>query len=367
MNNKLENYNYGVDLLKIISMMFIIVLHILSHGGVLNSSMKLPQHTTVWLIEMLCVCGVNCFALTSGFVGYRKQDQKIKFSNLITLWIQVIFYSFGITLFFFIFTEHDIEYSTLIKSILPLTFGSYWYFSAYVGMFMLMPFLNIIVNKMERKDFVKAVICCLLLFSVYGVVVSRYNDPFKINNGYSMVWLSFMYCLGAFIRKYNLSSEISYKKLAVIIIGCYLFMLIWFISIGSFIGHGISNLFISYISPTVVCISIGLLMTFSKLKFNSLVRKSILFFSPAVFGVYLIHDHPIFSEFVIKNQFSFLGTLSVFKIIFILLGIMLIIFIFCIFIDKVRIILFKFLHIKKLAIYLDKTLNHILDKLVDIF
>ena len=85
-----KNYNYGIDLLKIISMMFIICVHVMGHGGVLTSNISNLQYMVCWIIDILVYCGVNCFAMISGFVGY-KEDAVPKYSRYIELWIEVFF------------------------------------------------------------------------------------------------------------------------------------------------------------------------------------------------------------------------------------------------------------------------------------
>ncbi len=50
----LTDRNYGIDLLRIISMMILPVLHVLEHGGVLNASITLSlNYCTAWFLNIL--------------------------------------------------------------------------------------------------------------------------------------------------------------------------------------------------------------------------------------------------------------------------------------------------------------------------
>lgn len=92
--------NYGIDLLRIGSMFMIVLLHILGAGGMLGAtSYHVSFNRILWLIEIACYCAVNCYAIVSGYVGYK---QKFKFTNIIVLWLQVFFYTFLINLVFWI-------------------------------------------------------------------------------------------------------------------------------------------------------------------------------------------------------------------------------------------------------------------------
>ena len=86
--------NIGIDLLKIVSMLMIVTLHMLGHGGVLDDMPPMSRcYQVAWLIEIACYGAVNCYALASGFLTARCNIRK-----LMELWLQVMFYSLMITI-----------------------------------------------------------------------------------------------------------------------------------------------------------------------------------------------------------------------------------------------------------------------------
>ena len=92
----MKERNYGIDLLKIVSMFMVVVLHVLRHGGILENVPILSINDTVaWVMEILCLCAVNLFALTTGYLCI---DKKFNFKNVINLWIWVLFYNVLFTL-----------------------------------------------------------------------------------------------------------------------------------------------------------------------------------------------------------------------------------------------------------------------------
>ncbi|MBR4123004.1 MAG: hypothetical protein IKT93_01140, partial [Clostridia bacterium] len=70
----MKQRNVGIDILRVISMFFIIVGHILAQGGgltaYLNGGMNNSYHFFN-ILFILALCGVNCFALVSGYVGWQ--------------------------------------------------------------------------------------------------------------------------------------------------------------------------------------------------------------------------------------------------------------------------------------------------------
>ena len=61
--------NYGIDLLRIISMFFVLILHCYGQGGIIyHATQGTIQYKFSWMIEIIAYCAVNIFALISGYV-----------------------------------------------------------------------------------------------------------------------------------------------------------------------------------------------------------------------------------------------------------------------------------------------------------
>ena len=84
-----QKRNYGIDLLRIFSMINKINLHINSKSGFLRLNSNDIKYKSIWRLEIFSYFAVDCFGLISGIVGFNKY----KFSNLIYLWFISAFYS----------------------------------------------------------------------------------------------------------------------------------------------------------------------------------------------------------------------------------------------------------------------------------
>lgn len=104
----MKTRNYGIDFLRMISMIMIVMLHTLGHGGILRSVSFLSVHYQIaWLLEVIAFGAVNTYAMISGFVSV---DSHFKISNILILWLQVLFYGILInTVFFFCFRKAEIH------------------------------------------------------------------------------------------------------------------------------------------------------------------------------------------------------------------------------------------------------------------
>ena len=306
-----QERNYGIDLLRMVAMFLVVVLHILGQGGVLGKTQAYSgQYLVGWFLEIAAMCSVNLYALISGYVGIHS---KYRVTNIVVLWLQVFLYSFGIAVLTAIFRPDFCSFSGVIEYAFPVITKKYWYFSAYVCLFLFMPLLNAGVNALSKKSLQRIVVAMLLVFTVAASAAKETShDPFVLSSGYSGIWLMILYVVGAYIGKYGLWENVPQPALPGIFFGCAALSLaikVLIRRLNSVVSGTAYNLkFVSaFISPLTVIGSIALLLFFSRLRCGSISKKVIALFAPAAFGVYIIHVHPIIWEHVIKDRFAFLA------------------------------------------------------------
>lgn len=301
METKTQERNYGIDLLRIVSMLMVVILHLLGKGDVLGSGGGVSfRYASAWMFEAAAHCAVNCYALISGYVGVQA---KYRYTNFAMLWLHGFFYSVLLTVPFLIFKPETRSLWTLVSAVLPIFRGQWWYLTAYAFLFLLMPMLNFVVRNVPKKQF-RAVLTVVFAAVFVSNVLSSFNAAdFGLDDGYSALWLALLYLLGGYIREYDPFSDVSSKKLVLLYAGAVL--LTWGLKIGvefflpnGISGHAIPHSFLySYLSSTVVLSAVALLTLFSRMRIRGGAVRSIGFFAPLSFGVYLIHEHPLFREY----------------------------------------------------------------------
>lgn len=300
--------NYGIDALRIVSMLMIVVLHILGTGGVLESSIK-TNYWIAWFLEIACFCAVNCYALISGYVGVFS---KYKIGNLAYIWCQVAFYSVLITMGFKVFCPQSVGKTEILSAFLPIVSKQYWYVTAYAILFLFIPFLNAGIEKLSQKQLGFFLGSIFIFSSLLQPVIHHFwGDVFLLGAGYSALWLIILYVLGGYIRKYGLFNKIKRHRtsvflslfvLSTLITWCSKFLLETFSK--RFFGKTTGvDIFINYQSITMVASAVFLLLAFEKINFAPAVAKIIAFLSPLAFSVYLIHVQHLVFEKILKDRF----------------------------------------------------------------
>ena len=347
--------NYGIDLLRIISMLSVVFLHVLGHGGILNSGLSPIKFSTAWFLEILAYPAVNCFVLISGYIGYKSEKIFPKPKNLLVLSFTVAFYSISLFLLFMFFGSETLGLQELVKSFFPIIMKNYWFFTAYVGLFLLSPLLNLLVYKSN----IKHTFVYLIVFSLFSII-STINDSFSLLSGYSVMWFVFIYLIGAIIKKYNLSNLFSRRIWFVIFISS--FAITWISKILLHFSNipflaNCSDILANYVSPTIVLMAIGMFCCLSKINCSSSFSSVISFFATSAFSVYLIHDNTFVRRYMISKIHSFISDLNFFLFTLSIIGFVVAIFLTCILVDKIRILFFKLIKIDKLSEQIEKLIK----------
>lgn len=360
----MKNRNYSLDFLRLLAMFMVVTLHVLGHGGLLSSTIPgSSAYYTAWLMEALALCAVNCYGILSGYIGV---DGQYRYTNIILLWLQVAFYSIGITLLLSHIGKIELTSDILKASIFPVIHGEYWYFTAYVGLFFFIPIVNTAISSMTTQQLRTIFITCIIIFCLLPTYF--HTDPFALGGGYNFVWLLLLlYIIGGCINKGNLFSSISCWLCGI----GYLFFssFAWIFKLiveknifQTQLYFSNPNLLMEYTAPSILFAAIFLFMMFKKIHMPSFLIRVIKTFSPAAFGVYLIHDNRKIREFFISGISAYLFEYKTTEIVFEILIIVVKIYLICLCIDFLRHNIFRFLKIKELLYSVEK---HIFKNLWD--
>ena len=349
-----SNRQYGIDFLKIISMLMIVLLHILNHGGVLKELNSFSaQYAAAHFLQCMAVCAVNVYVMISGYL-YVEKD--FKFQNIVRLWITVLFYSVTLPLLLK-FSGQDIGIKTILSGFFPILRSQYWFFTQYFALFFMIPVLNWVI---KNRQLAKRTLITLVLLLAVLPVFALGKDLFRVSDGYSFIWFIVLYLCGGYIKEYHVDTKISPKGAIIGYISCV--FLIWLLEIGTYVivsevfgDTRYTEIFVHYTSPLVLGSAFFLLVLFSKIKFKSTMITSILpTISALTFGVYLIHDNPSIREKLMIGKFVECTGLSCIGLVIHVLSSVLVIFTVCALIEYCRTVLFRYLKINGLAVKIER-------------
>ena len=332
----------SIELLRIICMLLIIAHHYACHGGF--DFINTPFSKKLFFVQCLYSggkIGVNIFVLISGYFLCKTRFQ---WKKLLKLELEVIFYSIIIGGIFHIFYPEKESLENLIKEFTPLLSDNYWFYTAYFGMFLISPILNLLLEKLNKTMHLHIIISSFILWSIIpGVPKSN------------LLWFSILYFCGSYIRLY--SEDLKYQPKTYLLYGLLLYMAIFIYIYISGKNNYRNNIykFGNYDNFLIVIISILFFIAFSKIDIGT--NKIINRISSATFGIYLIHDNNLIRPFLwisILKNYSYINSKF---IILHSLGSILVVFVLCLLIDLLRSCIFEGIKnycIKPLSLLLHK-------------
>ncbi|MCM1174339.1 MAG: acyltransferase [Blautia sp.] len=348
----------NMELLRVFSMLMIVMIHLMDKTeAITDIEAGRPMYYAGWILMAVCRTGNNCFVLIS---GYFSKESRFRLEKLLRLYVQVFFYSVTIAALM-VFLHVDLTSSRLLAVVLPVTHREYWFATVYIGLYCLMPFLNIMVDRTEERELRHLLIVLGILFSV--IPTFFYASGWMGESGaYSIVWFVFLYLAGAYIRNYGREMAEKYKSKWIY---CFLgtigiVPLVRFAAVlleGTEIAVKAPAILYSSNSLPMLCASLCLLMFFCSVRIERPgLSRAINRVGGLTFGIYLIHNNVNLSHYLwekcrVHYWFAEKGNLLV------VMGILIAVFAACGFVEWLRQQLFKVLKTEKLIKWAAETME----------
>lgn len=366
-NERRKEFFWGIDALRLVAMVGVVVLHTLGRSGLLQSG-DTSQFRTAWFLEALAYYAVDAFCIISGFVQYSDNPKPIKISRIISLWITVFFYGLAVTICFLIFSDVKVGAREFLTAVLPLTRGEYWFFSSYVGMFLFSPIINEAVRRMKDRTLfiLGGLLLALTTVELFAVRLGTDALPLVLDKGYSSIWFCVMYFVGAVTKKTRIYDRLNAKKISCLAIALCLVCIswVWKIFIGDAlseqipIGKNWDRLLLEYISPTIVSVAFLMVVVFANIRIGKAGQRVLKCITPSVFSIYLLNSHPLIAHNLYdETHLQVLNNLNGGILVVTVLGISIAYSVACIIIDIVRAGLFKICKFDETIKRIDDVIN----------
>lgn len=269
--------NSGLELLRIIAIFMIICIH--AFGLVQGIRVNQVGKETTRIVNCICNMGVSCFVLISGYFGVKRDWKKIA-----RLEIMVIFFSFCTTLLLAVaFPEvyHGSELlELLIKSCIPVISRKHWFYTCYICLLLLSPWLNDALERMTKRQFEGLLFTLLCLFSIFPTF---FYFEIMQDGGKGLVNMIVVYILGRYIRKYG---DFEMEKKKAVLIFLILLVISYISSLYLFTIGGIHHSFIKDNSIVNIGMAVMLLYLCKDVKWHCGWLNQV---SSHIFGIYILN------------------------------------------------------------------------------
>lgn len=287
----------NIEKLRCLAMMMVVVLHFLGKGNLLGDVTD-PEMSAVgaaaWVLEALCIVAVNCYMLIS---GYFLCESSFKLSRLLKLYLQIWVYSVGVGVVAWatgLAPAEEINTHYFLSLLFPISMGHYWFMTAYIFLYLLLPLVGIAVKRMTKEQLNLVLIMYLGIFCMLKSVL-----PFRLEEdgqGYDFLWYLCVFLVAAYIRKFGVRFlERRWRCLCLYLGGCAAMLLELYLLRGMYLRSGSFGLILKisfeYNHIFVLLASVGLFGWFLLGKNEGVMANAAAMIAPYVLGVYLLHEN----------------------------------------------------------------------------
>lgn len=309
----------GYDILRVILICMIVVIH---SSCKLLWKLESSSNSSLLMLEIysLCVCAVPCFFILSGSLLLRANGvitQRELFSYRIKKqFIPFVLWSMIYVMLRCMYGTEIFSISAFFNLIKEPAYSQFWFMYTLLAIYLLLPFLQILTQNMNRRQF-EYLLILWGIFSCITHVLNVYVPDFYISPHIDLVvcegYLGF-FLLGNYLQRYT--KEITWKKASLlfilgIVITSVTVFCEWTFSDAD-VAMGISRACSDYLFPGAILSAIGLYTLFQNYPFKeSAIAHKIASLSDLTLGVFYVHMIILtfIEKFIITNESSIILTL----------------------------------------------------------
>ena len=280
----------NIELLRIMCMFVIVVQHYLSRDGIVESYKVFDFNNNLGhFLRCLGYPSLVAFVMISGFFLFGRG---FRINRILAISIQTLFYALLCLPIGFLCNYFSLKLAA--QSVLILLFGDqgYWYVPVYIGMCLIIPFVEPYFVKCSKKQYETGLF--IILTMMFIIPTYQGFNGFRENQG--VLTFVAVYLAAGYIRRFfdDFKESLGKWKIAVV------FCITWVLSystypIGTFLNLklfektviGMNNIF-------ALVMGICMFLFFYTCDLGS--SKVINTISASTFAVYLLHENPIIRE-----------------------------------------------------------------------
>ncbi len=273
----------NIELLRILTICGVVVLHYNGYFGFSAAAPGSVNFHILSVLEVLFICAVNLFVLISGyFLCESTQRKAIKVVELVVQVMVIGVVKYGLSL---LFGSTAFSLSGLVGSALP----NNYFVTFYLTLYLLSPYLNVLLNKLSQKQFAALLCLSFCLFSLWPTLLdllSEMGHPFwgmyttnteGSQAGYSILNFMLMYLLGAYLKKHPVTfAPWKYGIGFAVCVAILALLQLYFPAVAR-----------AYSNPLVVAEAVLLFLLFQRLHFSSKLVNTL---AAGTFTCFLLHD-----------------------------------------------------------------------------
>ena len=294
----------GIELLKIIAIIFILLSHSMPDGDAgLHSSaidINLGMNLQVFIIQILHnfgQIGNDIFIVCSCW--FLIDSVEVRGEKIATLFGDAFFVSvFSLVIFSIIGYRFPTLY--FIRQFIPVINGNSWFLPCYILLYAIHPLLNIIISELNKKQLCSFSACLFVMYCCIYFVL--HNDGFFYSE---IIGFITIYYITAYVKKYliwNIRNTKTSSILIILSVVCMVGVNIFSNYVTMKTGKGLYSRWNDFINPQFLIMAFGGLGIALNGKFSN---RIINYISSLSLLIYITHTNRIVRDYVRFDFFQY--------------------------------------------------------------
>ena len=203
----------GLDLVRATAILFVVILHSTTLSGMLSGEILSAKWSITVYLRHLAFCCVPLFIMLTGHLQRNKKLSLTYYKGIIPLLVSYTLISI-ISLFAKSYFDNSLILtpSYILRTILNFTANDYaWYFEMYIGLFLLIPFLNCLYNGLNSGRAKLALIFTLSFLTLLPQTILSFSPAYgsgsiELNilpDFFKDLYIFTYYFIGAYFAEYK--------------------------------------------------------------------------------------------------------------------------------------------------------------------
>lgn len=205
----MKKRKFGLDIIRVLAVFFVIAVHFFQNTDFYSITIRGKLPFILIFFRWIFFISVPLFLLLTGYLQSNKKLDKKYYKGIIRILISYFFISIITLIFRFCYLKQGGSRLAAIISIfnfkaIPIS----WYIKMYIGLFLLIPFLNILYKGIKSKKGKQCLILTLLIMTslspLFNYIKIRGIYLEIIPDWWNSIYPLTYYFIGSYIKEYQL-------------------------------------------------------------------------------------------------------------------------------------------------------------------
>lgn len=177
---KLNKRNTSMDIIRVVAVFFVVSIHfLLNNEYYYEDNIGVNMFIMCTMRTLFATC-IPLFLLLTGYLMSKKTLCKRYYLGLVRIMLIYVISGIVCALFKRNYLKLDIDFKTAVMELLNFTLAPYgWYIELYIGLFLIIPFLNILYNGINSQRHKKILLVTLFSMTILPTLFNIFSFTSK--------------------------------------------------------------------------------------------------------------------------------------------------------------------------------------------